>query len=285
MKFSYTSKLAFLALLLFSFCTTAQQIETPKDSLPTTWELLKYDGVSAFGGLKTTYTQPLKWQKDDFITAGAIVAGTAVLYIFDEETTEWFRGQEDDIPGIVKDFGWYYGSPQNNYAINGAVYLYGLFTKNEKLRRTGVLMISAASAAGLIQTISKTALGRARPGTNEGKGSFKPFSNEGAYHSFPSGHTILSFTTAYALSKQFDNMFVKAGIWGVGLIAPVSRLWSGAHWFTDVALSLALSVVVVDTIDNYLNSDRNYKTKDPDKLNITWDFKVGLGRVGLVGSF
>lgn len=253
------------------------------DSLPTSWELLKYDGLSTLGGLKKTYTQPLRWQKDDFLTAGAIVAGTAALYILDDEANEWFRKQEDDIPVLIQDFGWYYGSPQNNYGLNGAVYLYGLFTKNEKIRKTGVLMISAATTAGIIQSISKTAIGRARPKTGTEKGVFKPFSKEGAYHSFPSGHTILSFTTAYALYKQFKNPFVKAAIIGVGLIAPASRLWEGAHWFTDVGLSLALSIVVVDTIDKYLSTERNYGPAQ--KKGISWKFKIGLGRAGLVGTF
>ncbi|APG60723.1 phosphatase PAP2 family protein [Christiangramia salexigens] len=273
-----------IATLFFSFSIGLNaQDEKEKDSLPTTLELLKYDGLSALGGVTKTYTQPLKWQKDDFITAGAIVAGTAVLYIFDDEANKWFRDQEDDVPMLIQDFGWYYGSPQNNYAINGAVYLYGLFTRNEKIRKTGVLMISAATAAGIIQSISKTAVGRARPGENRKKNEFEPFSKEGAYHSFPSGHTILSFTTAYALSKQFKSPFVKAGILGVGLIAPASRLWEGAHWLTDVGLSMALSVVVVDTIDKYLNKERDYGPEA--KEGISWKFHVGLGRVGLVGTF
>ncbi|MFV8225426.1 phosphatase PAP2 family protein [Christiangramia aquimixticola] len=272
----------FILLLLSATFSTAQEIKET-DSIPTSWELLKYDGASALGGLTTTYTQPLKWQKDDFITAGAIVAGTAALYIFDEETSRWFKAQEDDIPNLIKDFGWYYGSPQNNYAINGAVYLFGLFTKNEKVRKTGVLMISAATTAGILQSISKTAVGRARPGGDKKKNEFKPFSKEGAYHSFPSGHTILSFTTAYALSKQFESPLVKAGIIGVGLISPVSRLWKGAHWLTDVGLSMALSVVVVDTIDKYLTQERNYGPEA--NKGISWKFHMGLGRVGLVGTF
>lgn len=274
-------KILIAAFLTFQSVIIAQEIQ--KDSLPTTWELFKYDGLSAYKGLTTTYTKPLKWQKDDFITAGAVVLGTGALYIFDEETSRWFENQEQHIPSIIKDFGWYYGSPQNNYAVNGAVYLYGLFTKNEKIRKTGVLLISAASTAGLIQTISKTAIGRARPGAGEGKGSFKPFSSEGAFHSFPSGHTILSFTTAYAIGKQFENPFVKAGIYGVGMIAPISRLWAGAHWLTDVGLSLAVSILVVDTIDNYLNKERDYG--DPNKNNISWKFQMGLGQFGLIGTF
>lgn len=269
-------------LVLISFNKTeAQELKT-KDTLKTL-DLLKYDGLSAFGGIKKTYTAPLKWQKDDFITAGAVVAGTAALYIFDEETSDYFREKDENAPALVKDIGWYFGSPQNNYGVTGAVYLVGLFTKNEKIRKTGVLMISAASASGIIQTISKTAVGRARPGANEGKGSFEPFSKEGKYHSFPSGHTILSFTTMYALSKQFENPFVKAGLIGAGLVSPVSRLWNGAHWLTDVGLSLAISVAVVDTIDKYLNFEGDYGVQK-EKV-ITWDMHIGLGRVGLTGTF
>ncbi|SDS33069.1 phosphatase PAP2 family protein [Gramella sp. MAR_2010_147] len=274
--------LSLLFICLLKTGAIGQELEE-NDSLPATWELMKYDGVSAFGGLKKAYTAPLSWQKDDYITAGAVVAGTAALYIFDEETSDYFREQGEDAPELVKDIGWYFGSPQNNYGLTGAVYLVGLFTKNEKIRKTGVLMISAASASGIIQSISKTVVGRARPSTEEGKNSFDPFSSEGAYHSFPSGHTILSFTTMYALSKQFENPFVKTGLIGVGLISPVTRLWSGAHWLTDVGLSLALSVAVVDSIDKYLNNERDYGK--PDKNGISWKMHVGLGRVGLVGTF
>jgi len=274
-------KIYLIAFLAFQSLLFSQNKKN--DSLPTTLELLKYDGVSTFNGLTTTYTKPLKWKKNNFLTAGIIIIGTGALYLIDEESNIWFENQEKDIPGIIKDFGWYYGSPQNNYAINGVVYLYGLITKNQKIRKTGVLLISAASTACLIQTISKITVGRGRPGAGEGKGSFKPFSKEGGFHSFPSGHTILSFTTAYAIGKQFKNPLLKAAIYGVGMIAPVSRLWAGAHWLTDVGLSIAISILVVDTIDNYLNTKRDYG--QGFKNSISWKFNIGLGRVGLIGTF
>lgn len=270
-------------LAMISITSFAQ--ETTKDSIPTTWQLLKYDGISAFKGLTTTYAKPLKWKKDDYLTASAIVLGTGAMFLIDEKSSQWFMDQEKDIPGLIKDVGWYYGSPQNNYAINGSVYLYGLFTKNEKIRKTGVLLISAASTAGLIQTFAKTGVGRARPGVEKGSSSFKPFSSEGEYHSFPSGHTILSFTTAYAIGKQFKNPFLKGGIYAIGMIAPVSRLWAGAHWLSDVGLSMAISVVVVDAIDNYLNKERDYGLSDSSKNKISWNFNVGMGKVGITGTF
>ncbi|UJH91957.1 phosphatase PAP2 family protein [Antarcticibacterium sp. 1MA-6-2] len=274
----------FFVFLFLTSITSFAQGET-KDSVPNTWQLLKYDGISAFQGLTTTYAKPLEWEKEDYLTAGAIVLGTGAMFLIDENSTEWFMAQEEDIPNLIKEAGWYYGSPQNNYALNGAVYLYGLFTKNQKIRKTGVLLISAASTAGLLQTFSKTVAGRGRPTTGEGSASFKPFSNKGEYHSFPSGHTILSFTTAYAIGKQFNNPFIKAGIYGFGLVAPISRLWAGAHWFSDVGVSIIISVVVVDAIDNYLNKQRDYGSQIHDKNKISWSFQLGMGQMKVTEYF
>ena len=253
-----------------------------KDTI-STWETLAYDGASAFGGLKYAYSRPFHWEKEDFITAGAIFLGTAGLFTFDGESSHWFRGQEDDVPGVLKETGYYLGKPLYNYSINGGVYFIGLFTKNEKWRKTGVLLISSATTVGLLQTVSKTLVGRARPIANEGKASFEPFSSEAAYHSFPSGHTILAFTTFYAIGKQFKSPWAKGGFYTLGLLSPVTRLWSGAHWLTDVALSVALSVVVVDSIDKYLDKQRYPKEFSRDR--ISWSLQMGPGSIGLKGTF
>lgn len=253
-----------------------------KDTLGT-WQMLGYDGLSAFGGLKHAYSRPFQWEKDDLLTAGGIVLGTAALFTFDEASSTWFRDQEEDIPGMLKETGYYLGKPLYNYTINGGVYLVGLLTKNEKWRKTGVLLISAASTVGMLQTVSKTFVGRARPIANEGKAKFKPFSSEAAFHSFPSGHTILAFTTFYAIGKQFNNPWAKGGFYALGLLSPVTRLWSGAHWLTDVALSVAVSMVVVDSIDKYLDKER-YPTNS-FKNRISWKLQIGAGTIGLKGTF
>jgi len=202
---------------------------------------------------------------------------------FDEESSTFFKKQDRNAPRFLKDFGFYAGKPQYNYMLSAGIYGVGLFTKNKKLRHTGVLLISAATTAGIIQSLSKTIVGRARPHALEGKGSFEPFSSEARYHSFPSGHTILSVTTAHAIAKQFDNWWVKGGIYAIGSISPVSRLWSGSHWLTDVTLGGVLSVVVVDSIDNYLK--RNNKYGIEKKKSISWNVNFGTSGIGLIGTF
>ncbi|SMC70766.1 phosphatase PAP2 family protein [Moheibacter sediminis] len=260
-----------------------QQVQTKKNPI---WKNLKYDASNMAGGFLNAYTQPTRWQKDDYIKLGATAAGITLLYFVDEEINNYFHKQEPDVPGVIKDFGWYFGSPQNNYGITGAVYLFGLFTNNENIRQTGVLMITSASAAGLIQQVSKSLAGRARPNSGLGHDHFKPLGGSAEYRSFPSGHTVLSVTTMYALSKQFENPWVKAGFWTVGMIAPVSRLWEGAHWFTDIALSTALSVAIVEGVDNYLKRNQKYNYSEfKSKKQINWKLVAGPSQFGIIGVF
>ena len=276
-------KVTFFSILLslLFLCNINAQNNGENQGKETTWNLFKSDANLIFGGVKNAYTKPLQWKKDDWLTVGAIAASASLLYIYDEQTSEFFINQESKAPQMLKEIGWYYGSPQNFFMISAGIYGYGLFAKNDKFRHTGVLIISSAVATGFIQTISKNAFGRARPSQNVGSRKFKFLSKESGYHSFPSGHSILSFTASHAIAKQFDNLWVKGGIYAVGLIAPVSRLWVGAHWLTDVTLGMVLSVVIVDGVDNFLTSKKN----TAKEKSISWNFKAGYKTVGLVGTF
>lgn len=280
----------FVLLLVFvSFTTYSQNSEDKIDSLDTqppesVWQLLKHDGASIFGGVKHTYTQPFKWKGKDWATFGGVTAGTAALLTIDKPANTYFTNQGKDIPNGIREIGFRFGKPLLNYGLTTSVYAFGLLTKNEKIRKTGVLLIASATAGGLIQTVSKTLAGRARPTMEEGNLSFHFWSDESGYHSFPSGHTILSFTTAYAIGKQFKNPYLKGGIYAIGLVSPVSRLWEGAHWLTDVALGLAISIVIVDGIDNYLKKTERYAYRNK-KNAIRWNLKLGAGQIGVVGRF
>jgi membrane-associated phospholipid phosphatase len=255
------------------------------------WSHLKYDIVTMAGGFGNAFTRPLSWEKKDYLRLGATVATVGIIYLADEDISRTFIRNRENVPNVVRKFGWYFGSPQINYGITGAVYVTGLLANNEKLRRTGVLMITAASATGAIQQISKSATGRARPGAGLGKHFFKPFGGDANYRSFPSGHTVLSITTSYALSKQFENPWIKGGILAVGSIVPVSRLLEGAHWFSDVALSGIMSIAIVEGIDKFMKRkekyevDKKYNLEQHNKTKIAWDINAGPFGIGVVGRF
>ena len=273
-------------ILVFGFTNVcAQQLEANKPSdTATIWQLLKYDTKSAFNGVTHSFIRPLNWKKKDFKTLGVLVLGSVAMSSIDDEANTFFARQEPNVPKVIKDFGWYVGNPQNYFVATAGIYGFGLFTKNEQVRKTGVLIIASSFTSGLLQSIGKTAIGRARPTSGFNSATFDPFSKESGFHSFPSGHTVLSITMAHSIAKQFENPWTKVSIYTLGSIAPISRLLDGAHWLTDIAFSTALSIIVVDCIDNFLFNSKAYSYPKKEKV-ISWNFKFSSNQIGVVGNF
>jgi hypothetical protein len=68
------------------------------------------------------------------------------------------------------------------------------------------------------------------------------------------------------------------------MITPVSRLWTNEHWLSDVGLSVAISVVVVDTVEKFLDNTRDYDNHSSRKA-ISWKISSGPNQLGLIGTF
>ncbi|UKM64216.1 phosphatase PAP2 family protein [Flavobacteriaceae bacterium GSB9] len=274
-----------VVVMCFCVLTSAQSTTFKKstDSL-SRWSLLKYDAKNTWQGVKHAFSQPAHWNGKDFKNLGILVFGTAALSSIDEPANQFFKRQDAKAPQLAKDFGWYFGSPQNFFMVNAGLYGVGLLTKSEPIRKTSVLIISSSVTTGLIQSILKNAVGRARPGADYGAFEFRPFSSEGAFHSFPSGHTALAATMSHAIAKQFKSNWAKIATYSLGSIIPLSRLTANAHWLTDTVFITVLSIMVVDSIDKFLNSTRAYATKKAPK-KISWHLSVKPNQVGFVGTF
>lgn len=247
-------------------------------------QLALYDLKQGIKGVGHSFSRPLHWKKKDFTTLGTVIVGAFALSTIDDEASALFVRNEQHVPNIFQEAGTRFGSPQVYFIANAGLYGFGLFTKNEKLRKTSVLIISSSFTTGLIQSLSKTAFGRVRPGNGYKSNEFRFWSNEAAFHSFPSGHTVLSVTMAHAIAKQFNNTWSKIGVYTLGSIAPISRLFAGAHWLTDVGVSAVLSIVVVDSIDKFLFNTKAYDYNKKEK-KISWNFTFSGNKVGLIGSF
>ena len=176
-----------LMIFLAVLPLTAQELEIQKEN--TMWNDFTYDMGNVFGGVGHAYSRPFHWKGNDWANFGYLTGGTLLLFTVDDEIQDWTNGFSEDIPDVVMDYGHEYGSPENNYMLTGGVYLAGLFTKNEKLRRTGVLLISSATAGGFLQQVSKRIIGRARPKSGDSSSTYDPFHLDRVrnYDSFPSG--------------------------------------------------------------------------------------------------
>lgn len=246
------------------------------------WNHFTYDMGNVFGGMGHAYTRPLHWQGDDWVHLGGLAAGTLLLFSVDAEINGWTQGFKEDVPRPINDYGHQYGNPNNNYMFTGGVYLAGLFTKNEKLRRTGVLLISAASAGGLLQQVGKRIIGRARPKAGVGHATFDPLHLDRVYNydSFPSGHAMLAFSNGYILAKQFKSPWIKGGFYVLGSIPGFVRVIDDFHWVSDVAFSMVLSVFLVESIDRYLDAKYGEKYNDRPK-DVRWNLSLGPDRLGV----
>ncbi|WP_237561809.1 phosphatase PAP2 family protein [Flagellimonas algicola] len=270
-------------LLVGSQFQSLGQIQSQKE---TNWKNFTYDMGNVFGGIGHSYSRPFQWEGDDWANFGYLAAGTAALFLVDDELNNWTNGFSEDVPEFLLDYGNEFGNPSNNYMFTGGVYLAGLFTKNEKLRRTGVLLISSATAGGFLQQVSKRIIGRARPKSGDSSSTYDPFHLNRVfnYDSFPSGHAMLAFSNAYAIGKQFKNPWVKAGIYTVGMIPGFARIMDDFHWVSDVAFSTVLSIFIVESIDRYLDSKYNEKyNAQPKKLS--WNLNFGPGTMGVSARF
>ena len=273
-----------LMIFLAVLPLTAQELEIQKEN--TMWNDFTYDMGNVFGGVGHAYSRPFHWKGNDWANFGYLTGGTLLLFTVDDEIQDWTNGFSEDIPDVVMDYGHEYGSPENNYMLTGGVYLAGLFTKNEKLRRTGVLLISSATAGGFLQQVSKRIIGRARPKSGDSSSTYDPFHLDRVrnYDSFPSGHAILAFSNAYVIAKQFKSPWVKAGLYTVGMIPGFVRIMDDFHWFSDVAFGTVFSIFIVESIDRYLDAKYDEKYNDTQK-KVSWNLTFGPNTLGMALRF
>lgn len=252
----------------------------------TTWQTFKYDMGSVIKGIGHAYSRPTQWKGKQWLNFAGIATGTVLVSFVDDEFDHWVDGFRKDIPNGVLDFGGRYARPEGNYALTGAVYFTGLFIKDEKLRRTGILMMASTITGGFLQQLGVRILGRARPLSGESSGVFDPFlfKEVKGYDSFFSGHTVLSFANAYAIAKQFKNPWVKAGIYTVGMIPGFTRIVVSKHWLSDVAFGTIMSILIVESIDKYLDTRYQQKYNRNDK-KVSWDLNFAPGQIGLTLRF
>lgn len=247
-------------------------VSTPKEDFNHTWK-----------AIANFYTSPLSWQKKQWITFGAVATTYTLLTFTDKPLAPYFKDQEKKIPKEIRRFGDLFGGPINAVVLSTGLYTVGHLKKNSKLKKTGILLMSSIGAAGFLQSSIKTFVGRARPSSGYDPRTYKPFSASPDFHSFPSGHSVVAAVFSHSIARQIDNTWAKVGIYAVGAITPVSRLWSGAHWFSDVALGSFIGFITVDHIDNYLN--KIYNGEAQTKQTNFWKFDAGLGQIRLSYTF
>ena len=104
--------------------------------------------------------------------------------------------------------------------------------------------------------------------------NYRPMLDEGLVKlSYPSSHTLLicviCLSACLILPDYITNKYLKATAIAflilVSLLAPISRLFAGMHWFTDVVGSLILSVALVMCYYSAFCFNKNKKINNNEK--------------------
>lgn len=62
------------------------------------------------------------------------------------------------------------------------------------------------------------------------------------------------------------------------MIPGFTRIVISKHWFSDVALGTVMSILIVESIDKYLDSRYNQKYNNK---KVNWDLSFAPGQIGL----
>lgn len=241
-----------LALLIYSSTALYAQDTTVIDKTPvgrrSFFNGIARDGLNTGETILATYAQPVHWQKKDFLRLGGALAISASALLVDERLSAYLQQNRTSGLDKLERVGYFLGKPTTNYPVMLAIWASGVVTKNEWLRDTGLMVIASVTTSGLVQTAAKELVGRARPGSQQGHLAFNPLSNDAGYHSFPSGHTMLSVATSWVLARQVKSVPLKVVFFALPVITGGSRVYVGAHWLSDVLLGSALGIACAESV-------------------------------------
>ena len=133
--------------------------------------------------------------------------------------------------------------------IGGGLYAIGRLSGNKRMADLG-LHGTEAIAVGLgTVTVLKTLAGRARPYVNlddPGNFNFGRGLRQEDYRSFPSGHTVMAFSAAAAVTSETTHWWPKTrwligpAMYGGASVVGLSRMYNNKHWMSDVLVGAAL---------------------------------------------
>nr|WP_276511873.1 phosphatase PAP2 family protein [Devosia subaequoris] len=112
-----------------------------------------------------------------------------------------------------------------------------------ELAATSAFVFLGVAVPGLITTLLKRLIGRARPDEFDTVGafSFQNFFNDWTFQSFPSGHSTTAIATAFVAGFIYPPLF--PFLFVIGVVVALSRVPVGAHYPTDVFAGLIVGML------------------------------------------
>lgn len=124
----------------------------------------------------------------------------------------------------------------------GALLLDGETGGDSHARETGVLGAEAMANSALVYAALQLITERQRPLQGTGRGNF--FQTSGLDNSFPSGHTIITWTAASTIAHEYPKPWVEWLTYGTATAVSVTRFTSLQHFPSDIVVGSTLGYLI-----------------------------------------
>jgi membrane-associated phospholipid phosphatase len=233
------------------------------------------DVIRFADGVIQTYASPLRWKKKNWLEFGAVMGVTAGLTLLDKPVRNLWSHQQSETLDEINNVGYHYGKPYTGFAITAGLYSAGLFIKNPWARETALMLGTSLVTSGLLEMGLKPLIGRARPQQEQGNYDLTILNKEAGFHSFPSGHASMAYTISFVLAKRVNSVPLKIAFYSLAGATTVCRLYSDAHWLSDVAFGGVLGWYCSEAVINRLNKKHHRNPSRKTKWNVS-PYATGL---------
>jgi membrane-associated phospholipid phosphatase len=187
---------------------------------------------------KNIWLSPLCLRRDDakwlvplgLATAGLIASDRHIAGSLDDSGTQVRVGE------AVSKFGSFYTVT----GASAALYVFGRYRKNVRMRETGLLGGEALVNGLIVYSVLKAATQRPRPLVGDRRGRFFDGGN-----SFPSAHTFHAWALATVVANQYgDRPAVRFVAYGLATAVGLARVAARKHFPSDVLVGGALGYAI-----------------------------------------
>lgn len=211
----------------------------------------------------TAAHRPGLFTRSDPWIIGGFIAGAVAIHPFDREIANEIREpgiQSNKLASHAADVFNFLGSKGT---VIGGVALYGIgrIGHFDRVADLGLHGTEAVIVSGAITTVVKDLAGRERPGVAgvNDPDDFKFGGGFGAHGntSFPSGHATAAFAAATMVTLETHRWWPKSTwyiapvMYGGATLVGVARLYSNAHWASDVVMGAGVGTFTALKVFRY----------------------------------
>jgi membrane-associated phospholipid phosphatase len=222
----------------------------------------------------SSHRRPPLFTRADPLILGAFIVGAAAIGPFDKSIANEIREPEAQdsktASHLAKTFN-FIGSPGTLIA-GAAMYGVGRIGHFERVADLGLHTTEAIVVSAGVTYLIKGLAGRQRPshaGIND-PDDFKLGGGfaKGSSSSFPSGHATAAFATATVVTLETHRWWPKSTwyvapvMFGGATLVGVARLYTNAHWASDVVMGAGIGTLTALKVVRY-----NHVTSPNNRVN------------------